>query len=978
MTKTIKRLTVIFLTLGLLCPIIMPTPLKANTSNKILSTLPPAVLTSTSFQSVLITLKDAPVIEYEHRKGISHLNANTIKADQNATKYETKLLQKQAQTIAEIKQLVPDAKIGYNITWTLNGFTLQIKGIDIKRITDIAEIGSVYLIEEPTYDKLGNYMGHSPIVKAQTLTPTYIEINDDLYKEIHLNDVWQMKDAVGDELTGSGMIVALIDTGVDYTHPDLGGCFGPTCKVIGGYDFGDNDNDPMDQVGHGTEVAGILAADGGIKGVAPKAKILAYKVMPTLTSSTSTAGVLSAVENILPAIDKAAKDGANVINISMVESISTNAAYGQKVIENLDNLGVTLVAAAGNYGSALYCSEPLAPSFCQAGFSAPLMTTFTQPNVITVGASHSDGESTNGIDDYSSMGPSVDFRLKPDLVAPGFVYTTAMEIGYYEPSGTSFAAPIVSSMVALLKQGHPDWSEQDIRAALMNTSTILSNEDNNEPITMLLQGAGRIDALASMKTPLLITPYSISLTATNLKPINLTIRNVSGVNQNITASVQLTLGNFALGANDGLTLSLSASTVYLPKDASATITLTPSADLNKLEKGPHEAIIWVSNGTTQLHVPVLIWNDPSAWWFPVTESRPSKLGDVKALSSTIDFSNPRQRTATIDFTLKAGSMLVDTTTTIPLGYLGNHVYLVKLCILDENNSTIAIAYSKDKLLIGHYEASWNGLDKEGLPVKNGRYKYVLAASDLGFGNMEFLDVNIDTASGYIEVKNSPEITLPTIALNIPNEVTVTKYVFQPDPTFTLVGKTDVGNTIEINGQNVEVDDSGAFTIDIPLLVGDNVVTINAHKTMLGYIKVDNTKYVTINLQPLNLIELVVGKQQFQVNDQTKTLDAPPVIKNSRTLLPIRAVVEAMGGQVQWDAKNKRVDIQYGGTAISLWIGKNTAKVNGKNILIDPANAKVVPEIISSRTMVPLRFVAESLGCTVDWSNSTKTINITYH
>ncbi|MEK6877534.1 MAG: S8 family serine peptidase, partial [Thermoproteota archaeon] len=69
---------------------------------------------------------------------------------------------------------------------------------------------------------------------------------------------------------GSGIKIAIIDTGIDYNHHDLFG-FGPDGKVIGGHDFVDNDDQPIDTNGHGTEVAGIIAADGNLKGVAPKA-----------------------------------------------------------------------------------------------------------------------------------------------------------------------------------------------------------------------------------------------------------------------------------------------------------------------------------------------------------------------------------------------------------------------------------------------------------------------------------------------------------------------------------------------------------------------------------------------------------------------------------------------------------------------------------------------------------------------------------
>jgi len=126
-----------------------------------------------------------------------------------------------------------------------------------------------------------------------------------------------------------------------------------------------------------------------------------------------------------------------------------------------------------------------------------------------------------------------------------------------------------------------------------------------------------------------------------------------------------------------------------------------------------------------------------------------------------------------------------------------------------------------------------------------------------------------------------------------------------------------------------------------------------------------------------IIILKIGSKSFTVNGVLNTLDSPPVIKNGRTLLPIRAVVEALGGNVDWDATEKKVTVSLGSNTIELWIGKSIAKVNGNSIPIDATNSKVVPEIINDRTMLPLRFVTENLGCQVQWDGTTQTITITY-
>jgi len=124
--------------------------------------------------------------------------------------------------------------------------------------------------------------------------------------------------------------------------------------------------------------------------------------------------------------------------------------------------------------------------------------------------------------------------------------------------------------------------------------------------------------------------------------------------------------------------------------------------------------------------------------------------------------------------------------------------------------------------------------------------------------------------------------------------------------------------------------------------------------------------------------LHIGSSTFTANEMPLTLDSPPVIKNGRTLVPIRAIIESLGGTVGWDGASRKAAVTLGDTSIELWIGKNIARVNGKNTPIDSANTKVVPEIINSRTMLPLRFISENLGCSVSWEDATKTITITYN
>ena len=143
-------------------------------------------------------------------------------------------------------------------------------------------------------------------------------------------------------IDGEGIKIAVIDTGVDFNHPDLYG-WGPEGKVIGGYNFIQDDEPPMDNNGHGTQVAGIIAADGDIKGIAPKAKILAYKV--------SEDGKAVSSDLIIKAIEKAIEDNAHIINISLGVN-KTNSQIDEAVTKALEK-EIFVVTAAGNDGPGI-------------------------------------------------------------------------------------------------------------------------------------------------------------------------------------------------------------------------------------------------------------------------------------------------------------------------------------------------------------------------------------------------------------------------------------------------------------------------------------------------------------------------------------------------------------------------------------------------------------------------------------------------
>jgi len=284
---------------------------------------------------------------------------------------------------------------------------------------------------------------------------------------IKADSVWNQFGVDGDSI-----IIAIIDSGIDYLHPALGGGFGAGFKVIGGYDFVRNDNDPIDDYGHGTHVAGIVAADGdSIKGVAPKALLYALKVLDQ-NGYGQEEDVIAAIEYCAdPNGDGNLDDMVDIMNLSLGSSFGSPDAPSSIAIDNASLLGITACIAAGNNGTYKSIGTP-----------------GTAESAITVGAS----DDEDGLAYFSSKGPvSKTYSIKPDVVAPGVdINSLNLGGGTVEHSGTSMATPHVAGVCALLKSIHPEWGPQELKSAIMTTSMDIGEE-------VMAQGAGRIDALAS-------------------------------------------------------------------------------------------------------------------------------------------------------------------------------------------------------------------------------------------------------------------------------------------------------------------------------------------------------------------------------------------------------------------------------------------------------------------------------------------------
>ncbi len=158
-------------------------------------------------------------------------------------------------------------------------------------------------------------------------------------------EVWKRDDANGTPVRGAGTTVAVLDSGIDYTNPSLGGAFGPEHKVVAGHDYVDDDADPMDDNGHGTHVAGIIAGDGDVTGVAPDASLTAYRVI----GSDGFGWEADIIAGLEAAIAPENPHRADVVNMSLGGPGDGTDPLGQAATAATE-AGVVVVSSAGNSG----------------------------------------------------------------------------------------------------------------------------------------------------------------------------------------------------------------------------------------------------------------------------------------------------------------------------------------------------------------------------------------------------------------------------------------------------------------------------------------------------------------------------------------------------------------------------------------------------------------------------------------------------
>jgi len=388
---------------------------------------------------VSIDADGAPLAEYTISKGktTKNIDKNEAKAYVNTLKAAHSYLKNRISANGIGMRNVKDMFVAYN------GFSAEVQVQDL--------------------DKLFQTFGANKVHVA-----TLYKITDEYSNTlIGADSVW-----TDPGVDGEGMYVGILDTGVDYNHPDLGGGLGLDYKVVAGYDFGDLDTDPMDCNSHGTHVAGIIAANGLVKGVAPEAKIVFAKIVEGCEGSAWETTIAEAFDYM--ADPENLDEGPEETHPPVV---SVNMSFGsdngfvdpnapdQKAIENCISNGIIVSLAAGNAYHSYYDFGyyPFFPDYATVG--SPSVT----PNAIAVGASWNTISRYVALKEISS-GNLYAYTVGGDSNNPVLYLGDNEEAGYQYVycglggSSSDFPAS-VSGKIALIQRGTYNFSLKIYNAA---------------------------------------------------------------------------------------------------------------------------------------------------------------------------------------------------------------------------------------------------------------------------------------------------------------------------------------------------------------------------------------------------------------------------------------------------------------------------------------------------------------------------------
>jgi subtilisin family serine protease len=417
-------------------------------------------------------------------------------------------------------------------------------------------------------------------------------------------------------LDGTGVSVAILDTGIDSGHPDLAG------QVRAERNFTDSATTD-DVLGHGTHVASLVAgtgaaAQGARQGIAPGARLLNGKVL-----SDHGDGRLSW---LIAGMEWAVAEGADVVNLSVA---AHPGEADDPVVQALDTLavdsGTLFVVAAGNSGWNGWVPHSV---------SSP----GTATSALTVGAVDAEDRSPG----FTGQGPTLgSYRTKPDIAAPGVMLLGARagardDDVYRESSGTSMATPLVAGAAALVMDQHPDWSWKQVRSAITTSADPLG-----EPWST---GAGRLalESMVEVRTtvaPSTLSPGAVMHPQESPMRMAVTLTNTGAESRTYSATdAQVAPSDGTVAPEGALVVTPAIVTIRAGETASVEVVFDPAQVRDDYWHGHVE---FSGDDGSSLRLPFATYDEPERYWLDVTvldrNGEPSAGTRARFLNSDLGF-----------------------------------------------------------------------------------------------------------------------------------------------------------------------------------------------------------------------------------------------------------------------------------------------------------------------------------------------------
>lgn len=754
--------------------------------------------------------------------------------------------------------------------------------------------------------------------------------------------------------SGGGIGVAVLDTGINAMHEDLPTLAGGFNAISGSALYWGSD-----QNGHGTHVAGIIAAQAnslGVVGVAPRVSLYSVKVLDQAGNGT----VSSVIAGIEWAVSQSAiSQNIKILNMSLGspdDSIALKTAC-----DNAYAQGLILVAAAGNSGTSDKTAQNVQYPAAYA-------------SVIAVAASDINGNRGS----FSSTGTQVAFiapgvnilssisQASISLSAGGITYSAVTVEG--SSSGAILATRIVDCGLAS--------TEDSVRTAVSNAGIT-----SPAPWVALIE---RADTTFEQKVANAITNGAIGAIIVN--------NDSSHPNDPGSFTLYSTESAISYGKIPVLSVS-SNSGISLRGEASSSGFTTLSVYYDKYMElsgtsmaSPYvagvAAAVWAANtGLSNSSIMNLLTQ--SAIKSASLSDNEQGYGFLRA-----DFALSGILFLTLS-NFSANSKIYDGTTAVSgAAFVDNRkpgdvlVFTSSSAFSDEKAGVNKSVYLSNITIGGGADAAkYSLLQTAGTAVAT-ISQAALTLSGSFTANDKSDDGNVSATI------NTNALTLSGIIAG--DTVTLSSISLQFSDATAGVGKT-----VSIVSATLGGTDAGNYTVSLsgsPTATATIAAVVTPPAGGGGLGGGGGGGGAIIEPEPLPVVtptSIVALTLKFNVGltssyftsgsalEQMNTMDAAPMIYEGRMLLPIRFVVEPLGGTISWNQAEQKVSIIKGTTTIELWIGNNIAKINGVATMIDPDNSKVKPLIINpGRTMLPIRFISEALACKVDWNQSNQEVTVT--